>query len=228
MCRMKLRELSALKVDCLVLACPSCTMQYEIQQANFARAGEIYNVPVMNYTELLGLALGLRAGGIGTARASRGYQPVFRALDGIAPRTGDAGGTFRFEGTGRVRECNGCRNDCPVNLGDPTWVPNEVINRLASGDLDGVIASKDVWKCHECYTCADRCCQSYSMLEIFRSVKRLSVERGVVPAGVADGIAAVRGTGAMIAGSEAARKRLKLPATAPSGAAELAAILSEQ
>ena len=59
MCRMKLRELSALNVDCLVLACPSCTMQYEIQQANFARAGEIYNVPVLNYTELLGLALGL-------------------------------------------------------------------------------------------------------------------------------------------------------------------------
>jgi len=227
MCRMKLRELSALQVDCMVVACPSCTMQYEIQQANFARAGECYNVPVLNYMELIGLALGLEPDELGLPAHRVDTNSFFARWAELRLAQENLKQHFNLKGLTGCAECNGCRNDCPVNLGDPTWVPNEVIQRLAAGDLDGVIASKAAWKCHECYTCADRCCQSYSMMEIFRTLKHLSVERGVVPTGVADGIATVQNTGVMITGSEAARKRLKLPASAKSGAEELATLLGE-
>lgn len=227
MCRMKLSELAKLDVDCLTTTCPSCTMQYEYQQANLARLGEVYNVPVLSYMELLGLALGLEleelgipAHRISTERFFTRWAKLREAQDAIAPY-------FNVRGVTGCAECNGCRNDCPVNLGDPGWVPNEIIRRVAQGDLDGVIASKDAWKCHECYTCADRCCQSYSMMEIFRTIKHLSVERGVVPDGVSDGINTVRATGQMIAASEAARKRLKLPASPKAGSAEVAAMFDE-
>lgn len=227
MCRMKLRELSAMKVDCMVVACPSCTMQYEMQQATFARAGENYNVPVLNYLELLGLALGLEPDELGLPAHRVDTNPFFARWAELRLAQENLAAHFNLKGVVGCAECNGCRNDCPVNLGDPTWVPYQVISRLAAGDLDGVIDSKAAWKCHECYTCADRCCQSYSMMEIFRTLKHLSVERGVVPSGVADGIATVRSTGAMIAGSEAARKRLKLPTSSKTGADELATILGE-
>jgi heterodisulfide reductase subunit B len=228
MCRLKLSELSKLGVDCLTTTCPSCTMQYEYQQANLARLGEVYQVPVLSYMELLGLALGLTPEELGISAhriSTDGFFARWAALraaqETIAPY-------FDLKGVAGCAACNGCRNDCPVNLGDPSWVPNEIIRRLAEGDLEGVIASRAAWKCHECYTCADRCCQSYSMLEIFRTLKHLSVERGVVPDGVADGIATVRATGQMIAGSEAARKRLKLPATPKSGAGEVTAMFGDE
>lgn len=228
MCRMKLSELAKLQVDCLTMVCPSCTMQYEMQQANLARAGEVYHVPVISFMELIGLALGLEPNELGVPAHRIDTDPFFarwaelrRCQDVLAPH-------FDLKGLTGCAECNGCRNDCPVNLGDPTWVPNDVIRRLAAGDLEGVIASRAVWKCHECYTCLDRCCQNYSMLEIFRTLKHLSIEHGVVPSGVADGFNTVRNSGSMIAVSEAARKRLKLPAAAKSGATELAALLADE
>ena len=228
MCRMKLRDLSTLKVDCLTMVCPSCTMQYEYQQASLARLGEFYNVPVLSYMELLGLALGLEPEALGISAHRIDTNPFFTRWQELRRQQDLLSTHFNLRGLTGCAECNGCRNDCPINLGDPSFVPNEVIRRLAAGDLDGVIASRDAWKCHECYTCNDRCCQHYSMMEIFRIIKRLSVERGVVPNGVADGIATVRTTGSMIAGSEAARKRLKLPASAKSGASELATLLSDE
>lgn len=227
MCRMKLKELADAKVDCLTLVCPSCTMQYEMQQATFARAGEVYNVPVLSYMELLGLALGLEPDALGVAAHRVDTDPFFQRWQLLRQQQEELARHFNLTALTGCAECDGCRNDCPVNLTDPTWVPNEIIRQLAAGDLEGVLASRAAWKCHECYTCADRCCQSYSMLEIFRALKHLSVERGIVPDGVADGIASVRTTGAMISGSEAARKRLKLPAQAKSGAEELAALLKE-
>jgi heterodisulfide reductase subunit B/NAD-dependent dihydropyrimidine dehydrogenase PreA subunit len=227
MCRVKLKELATLEVDCLTLVCPSCTMQYEYQQATFARSGEVYNVPVLSYMELLGLALGLEPDDLGISAHRVDTNPFFARWQELRRRQDVLAGHFDLKGLTGCAECNGCRNDCPVNLHDPAFVPNQIVRQLAEGDLDGVIASKAAWKCHECYTCADRCCQSYSMLDILRTVKRLSIERGVVPSGIADGIAAVRNTGAMIAGSEAARKRLKLPALAKSGAKELETLLEE-
>jgi CoB--CoM heterodisulfide reductase subunit B len=227
MCRMKLSELSRLQVDCLTTTCPSCTMQYEYQQANFARQGETYNVPVLSYTELLGLALGLEPEALGISAHRIATDAFFGRWTGLRAAQEALAPHFNLKALAGCASCNGCRNDCPVNLGDPTWVPNDIIRRIAAGDLDGVIADKTAWKCHECYTCNDRCAQNYSMMDIFRIVKHLSVERGAVPSGVADGISTVRSTGLMIAGSEAARKRLKLPAVPKSGADEVAALLDE-
>lgn len=228
MCRMKLKELSTLKVDCLTTTCPSCTMQYEMQQANLARMGEIYNVPVLSYMELLGLALGLEPDELGISAHRIDTNPFFARWTELRLAQEELSAHFNVKALAGCANCNGCRSDCPVNLGDPTWAPNEIIQRLAAGDLDGVIESKEAWKCHECYTCSDRCCQNYSMMEIFRIIKHLSVERGVMPGGVAEGINTVRTTGAMIAGSEAARKRLKLPPSAKTGATELADILADE
>jgi len=48
------------KADCVVVTCPYCFLQIEMGQLLFKRrTGESYNVPVLNYTDLLGLALGI-------------------------------------------------------------------------------------------------------------------------------------------------------------------------
>ncbi|MDP2688808.1 MAG: CoB--CoM heterodisulfide reductase iron-sulfur subunit B family protein [Deltaproteobacteria bacterium] len=56
--RIKLRELKQLGADALVLCCPSCFLQFDNNQFLLEREGEKYGIPVIYYTELLGLSMG--------------------------------------------------------------------------------------------------------------------------------------------------------------------------
>ncbi|MBI5344787.1 MAG: CoB--CoM heterodisulfide reductase iron-sulfur subunit B family protein [Deltaproteobacteria bacterium] len=58
MARIKLRELKAIGADALVLCCPSCFLQFDNNQFLMEKEGEKFGIPVIYYTELLGLALG--------------------------------------------------------------------------------------------------------------------------------------------------------------------------
>jgi CoB--CoM heterodisulfide reductase subunit B len=58
MARLKLVELRNKGADALVLCCPSCFLQFDNNQHLLEREGEKYGIPVLYYTDLLGLAMG--------------------------------------------------------------------------------------------------------------------------------------------------------------------------
>jgi heterodisulfide reductase subunit B len=60
MIREKLRNIKAANVDCIVDCCPFCHMQLEGGQLEIKKQfGEDFSIPVLYYTQLLGLAIGL-------------------------------------------------------------------------------------------------------------------------------------------------------------------------
>ncbi|MEE8574448.1 MAG: CoB--CoM heterodisulfide reductase iron-sulfur subunit B family protein [Thermodesulfobacteriota bacterium] len=63
--REKLRELDALGADALVLCCPSCFLQFDNNQYLMQKDGERFSVPVLYFTDLLGLAMGYSAEELG-------------------------------------------------------------------------------------------------------------------------------------------------------------------
>ena len=55
----KLSMIESAGVDCIVNACPFCHMQLDVGQLDLnERDGTSHNIPVLHYTQLLGLALG--------------------------------------------------------------------------------------------------------------------------------------------------------------------------
>ncbi len=61
----KLDRMKKAGVDCIVDACPFCHMQYDSGQVELANAGKIYNLPVVHYSQLLGIALGYKPEKVG-------------------------------------------------------------------------------------------------------------------------------------------------------------------
>lgn len=58
----KLTDLSLVRAECLVVICPYCFLQYDLGQMLLAnRMGNKPPIPVLYYTQLLGLALGYNA-----------------------------------------------------------------------------------------------------------------------------------------------------------------------
>ncbi len=58
--REKIRHVKEVGAQALITVCPSCHLMFDVNQSRIERAfNETYNLPVLHYTQLLGLAMGM-------------------------------------------------------------------------------------------------------------------------------------------------------------------------
>lgn len=65
MARLKLKELKTLGADAMVLCCPSCFLQFDNNQNLMEKDGERLGIPVLYFTDILGLAMGYKSEELG-------------------------------------------------------------------------------------------------------------------------------------------------------------------
>jgi heterodisulfide reductase subunit C len=117
-------------------------------------------------------------------------------------------------------------DDCPVARADPTYNPNALVSQLAAGEVEAVLRSPDLWRCLECYTCAELCPNKYDQMTILRQAKHLAIATGLAPESAMEGMRAFRQTGQLTQASLSQRRRLGLPPTPQVGAEELRRLLA--
>lgn len=84
MARVKLRELKSLGADALVLCCPSCFLQFDNNQFLMQREGEKLGIPVLYFTELLGLAMGYSAEELGMTNHRVDVEPFLEKWERLS------------------------------------------------------------------------------------------------------------------------------------------------
>jgi len=209
-CRRKLHDLENHKVDALVVVCPSCFQQFDLNQAALQRANENVNIPVLYLSELISLAYGHEPDELGLSMHRVSVQPF---LDKWEARNADKSRLaldFDVALLNKCESCRACKDDCPVCKVDPTFQPNEIIGQLVRGEIDEVIAAGDLWKCLECYTCQELCHSDIGMAETFRKLKEISIQAGKGPDSVTQSYELFLETGSLGKPKEGARKKLGL------------------
>ena len=184
--RRKLHDLQNHEVDALVVVCPSCFQQFDLNQAALQRANEPVHVPVLYLSELIALAYGHAPEEIGMDMHRVSVQPFLDKWEARAADKARLAQDFDVALLGKCDNCQACKDDCPVCKVDPTFQPTDIIGELVAADIDEVLDDANLWKCLECYTCLEMCHSDIGMAETFRTLKELAIERGSRPSDSAE------------------------------------------
>lgn len=223
-CRRKLHDLERHGVDALVVVCPSCFQQFDLNQAALQRQNEPIDVPVLYLSELIALAYGHDPDEIGLTMHRVDVTPFLEKWARRASDRDRLAADFDVALLSTCDSCRACKDDCPVCKVDPTFQPNEIIRELLEGRIEEVLAGSQIWKCLECYTCLEMCHSDIGMAETFRTLKELALKRGVAPESVSASYRTFIETGMLGKPKESARKKLGL-APLPQGGGDVIARL---
>jgi heterodisulfide reductase subunit B len=224
--RRKLGDLMREEVDALVVVCPSCFQQFDLNQAALQRANEDVNVPVLYLSELIALAMGHEPAEIGLDMHRVSVAPFLEKWGERQADKARLASFFDVSLLAKCDSCQACKDDCPVCKVDPSFQPTEIISALIRGYLDDVVADGQLWKCLECYTCQELCHSRIGMADTFRQLKELAMAAGTGPESVSAAYAEFIKTGALGKPRESARKKLGLEPLPEGGGDAVARLLT--
>ena len=210
--------------DAMTMMCPACFTQYDSKQYLMQRSGEKLHMPIVYFTELMGLAFGFKPSELGMDMHRVETESFIETFTERSEHLASAREHFDLAALRRCYECAACVDDCPVTKTIPHFEPNRIIGDVLGGKLDEVVDSPDIWYCTNCYTCYELCPQKFGMLKVFDRLKHLSNERGTAPESFKGGLKMFMDTG-KLGEPTAMRKKLKLPEPPKSGVDELKDLL---
>jgi heterodisulfide reductase subunit B len=226
--RAKLKELTALAADAIITGCPTCYSQFDMGQLLLSRAGEKFSLPVLYYTELLGLALCLSPEALALDRHRIPVDSMISKLKQKEAELEPVKGIIDLEMMRQCVACGACKDDCPaIKISNEAWNPYEIFSKILAGRLDEVLSSEQLWKCLDCYTCMELCGQGIGMNRFFRQLRELALARDIAPESVKAAIDAFKKTGMLAKPSASTRKKLGLSELKNAGDEELRKLLSK-
>ncbi len=223
----KLADLAEHQIDGLVVSCPSCFLQFDLNQATLLRETKTAGVPVFYITELIALGLGLAPEDLALDMHRVDVTPFLEKWAARLARRAQLVQHFDLGGLQTCAACRACDSDCPVARTHSDFVPSAVLARLLAGELDEVLAGPDPWRCLDCMTCFERCHSRLGMAKVFERLRQLAHERQTVRSVVRSNYESFLAHGLLGQARTSARERLGLPVLPPVGLDSLRVVLAE-
>jgi heterodisulfide reductase subunit C2 len=78
-------------------------------------------------------------------------------------------------------QCQKCSAGCPI-APHMDYKPHQVIQMLALGMHDRLLACRTIWVCASCYTCSTRCPNDVDVAGVMDQLRQTALRQGVPPA----------------------------------------------
>jgi heterodisulfide reductase subunit C len=229
--RRKLIAARAQNADCMVVACPYCMVQFDLGQPEINELfGENISLPVLYYTELLGLGIGCSPEELGIIAHAAHNEGIREFLHHIQP-TAEAEPIAETEISTKLQaqlrlcaRCLACADDCPAAM-TTDYNPEGIIKDALEGSVDALLARGDLWYCMNCQECVHRCPQGVGFVNVLAELKNLAAAKGICPMPLKARVADFAASGYAFPPDAAARDALGLPPLQPAPAEVISRLL---
>ena len=210
----KLEIMKERKIDCIVVGCPQCFTQFDHIQQDLKKLDYDYEIPVLYYSELLCIALGIDIRDAIRRFHRISVDKIFDKVDLIHQKNEEIKNYFDIEFLKKCYECGACNNDCPVAK-ITSFDPNNIVKKILEGDLDNILEDPSIWMCLDCYVCYELCPMRVGLVDIFTTLRNLARERGYTTKGFEGQLNSFKKMGTVAMFSRSARKRVGLSSSRP-------------
>lgn len=210
----KLEAMKEKRIDCIVVGCPQCFTQFDHLQQDLKKLDYEYDIPVLYYSELLCIALGIDIRDLIKKFHRTPVDKIFKKVDLIHEKNEEIKEFFDIEFLKECYACGACNNDCPVAK-ITTFDPNQIIKKILDGKIDELVEDPDIWMCLDCYVCYELCPMRVGLVEVFTTLRNLAKKRGFMTNGFKGEYNSFKKTGTVVMFSHSARKRVGLSSKKP-------------
>jgi len=217
----KLAELRRLGVDALVVACPACFLQFDLNQTR-GRSESDY-IPVLYLAELLALALGYEPEEIGVDLHRTPLAGFLARWCKKLEAHNELAKHFDLSVLETCAACRACDKDCPLTVAEPGFYPSQIVEKLLLGEVEAVLLGPDPWRCLDCMTCVEKCHSRFGLAWMFEKLRHLAVLKEKTPPSLRMGYQSLLCNGTLGVPRSQVRERLGLPPMSESRATDAAA-----
>jgi len=198
-------------IDALVLCCPLCFVQFDMQSRKLEK-NEV--LPVFFITELFAVALGIPEKELNLDWHVN--KPRKLLEEKLVKRLNEESIVSRFD-IKRLSECCGaCTYECSAARGFPDndgkrFDPVAIVNKVVEGKIEEALSDPDIWRCLKCHECTKKCPFGDGLPEFFETLQKLAIQSGIQAKPVEQKVDLIRSSGAGIPKNPAMRKEFGLP-----------------
>ena len=207
----KLQHIKEAGAEAVLVSCPNCYLQYEMEQASLQKLDVDVHLPVFFMTDLIGLALGLSPDELGMDMHVIDPSPALNAIGKIMKtREAVVFNDFNIDEIERCIACGACKDDCP-SYKNGIMDPPALFQKVISGQLGDVLKDPSIWACLDCYTCTEMCSLGLGWHDVLKKLRNMAAEKGNVTKGFERQSDTFSKLLRVIPASKARRRQLGLP-----------------
>ncbi|MFX1454766.1 MAG: heterodisulfide reductase-related iron-sulfur binding cluster [Promethearchaeota archaeon] len=210
----KLASMKEKGADCIVVCCPQCFIQFDHLQQDLKKEENIYDIPVLYYSELLCIALGVDIQAMMNKHHRTQVKSLYNKIELIKAKYEEIRKQFDLKFLLKCYSCKACDDDCII-ANKTNFKPSEIVGKLLEGKVEEVISDPSIWLCLDCYLCYELCPMRIGLIEIFSKLRNLATERGYTTKGYSGEFKTFYQNGTVGLFSKAARTRVGLHSTKP-------------